>query len=102
MFLVIVVIQNTSSYKCAYKTDNVPLDLQNYHYSIQMDVFGILPNFPLGHQSCNHCPMVTMGGILSKLLTSRELSYQLKFTQSNQWFIITTSNANYSVGSVMD
>ena len=47
-----------------------------------------------------------MGGISSKLLTSGERRYQSSHNQINDsmvhYIIITTSNANYSMGSDMN
>jgi hypothetical protein len=60
-----------------------------------MGVFGILPNSPLGHQSCDHCPSVIHGGISSELLTSGEISYQSSHNQIKG--LLITSNANCSI-----
>ena len=64
-------------------------------YHVIMGVFGILPNSPLGHQSCDHCPRVIHGGILSELLTSGEISYQSSHNQIKG--LLITSNANCSI-----
>jgi hypothetical protein len=66
---------------------------------IIMGVFGILPNSPLGHQSCDHCPRVIHGGILSELLTSGEISYQSSHNQI-KGLLITSMRTFYRGPSI--